>query len=39
MCDKMAISIYTMKIAENCPILRLQMRAIQMFNCDQFVFL
>ena len=37
MCDKMAIS--TFKIAENDPFLRLQMRAIEMFNRHQFVFL
>ena len=39
MCDKMAISTYIMKIAENDPFLRLQMRAIEMFNRQQFVFL
>ena len=38
MCDKMAISIYIMKIAENDPLLRLKMRAIEMFNRRQFVF-
>ena len=32
MCDKMAISTYIMKIAENDPFLRLQMRAIEMFR-------
>ena len=37
MCDKVAIS--TMKIAENDLFLRLQMRAIEMFNRHQFVFL
>ena len=37
MCDKMAISTYIMKIAENDPFLRLQMRAIEMFNRHQFV--
>ena len=36
MCDKMAISTYIMKIAENDPFLRLQMRAIEMFNRHQF---
>ena len=36
---KMAISTYIMKIAENDPFLRLQMRAIEMFNRHQFVFL
>ena len=39
MCYKMAISTYIMKIAENDPFLRLQMRAIEMFNRHQFVFL
>ena len=40
MCDKMAISTYITKtVAENDPFLRLQMRAIEMFNHDQFVFL
>ena len=39
MCDKMAISTYIMKIAEIDPFLRLQMRAIEMFNHHQFVFL
>ena len=39
MCDKMAISTYIMKIAENDPDLGLQMRAIEMFNRNQFVFL
>ena len=29
MCDKMSISTYIMKIAENDPFLRLQMRAIE----------
>ena len=33
MCDKMAISAYILKIVENDPILRLQMRANKMFNC------
>ena len=37
MCDKMAISTYIMKIAENDPFLRLQMRAIETSNCHQFV--
>ena len=36
MCDKMAISTYIMKIAENDPFLRLQMRAMEMFNRHQF---
>ena len=39
MCDKMAICTYIMKIAENDPFLRLQMRAVEMFNRHQFVFL
>ena len=39
MCDKMAISTYIMKIAENDPFLRLQMRAIEIFIHHQFVFL
>ena len=36
---KMAIFTYIMKIAENDPFLRFQMRAIEMFNRPQFVFL
>ena len=32
MCDKMAIFTYIMKIAENDPFLRLQMRAKEMYN-------
>ena len=39
MCDKMAISTFIMKMAENYLFLRLQMRAIEMFNRHQFVFL
>ena len=39
MCDKRAIFTYIMKIEENDPLLRLQMRAIEMFNRHQFVFL
>ena len=39
MCDKMAISAYIMKIAENDPFLRLQMSAKEMFNRHQFVSL
>ena len=39
MCDKMAISTYIMKIAENDSFLRLQMRAIELFNRHQSVFL
>ena len=38
MCDKMAISAYIMKIAENYPFLRLQMSTKKMFNRNQFVF-
>ena len=36
MCDKMAISAYTLKIAEKDPFLRLQMRAKEDFNRHQF---
>ena len=36
---KMAISTYIMKIADNDPNFRLQMRAMEMFNRHQFVFL
>ena len=39
MCDKMAISTYIMKIAENDSFLTLQIRAIEMFNHHQFVFI
>ena len=40
MCDKiLLISIYIMKIAENDPFLRLQMRVMEMFNRHQFAFL
>ena len=39
MCDKMAISAYTLKIVEKDPYLRLQMRAKEMFNRHQFLFL
>ena len=39
MCDKMAISTFIMKITENDLFLKLQMRAIEMFNRHQFVFL
>ena len=39
MCEKMAISTYIIKIAENDPFLRLPMRAIEMFHRHQFVFL
>ena len=34
----MAISTYIMKIAVNDPFLRLQMRALEMFNGHQFFF-
>ena len=36
MCDKMAISAYSLKIVERNPFLRLQMRAKEMFNRQQF---
>ena len=36
MYDKMAISAYILKIVENYPFLRLQMRAKEMFNRHQF---
>ena len=32
MCDKMAISAYTLKIVENDPFLRLQMSSKEMLN-------
>ena len=38
MCNKMAISAYILKIAENDPFLRLQTRAKEMFNDHQLVF-
>ena len=38
MCDKMAISAHILKIVENDPFLRLQMRAKEMFNRHQFFF-
>ena len=34
--DKMATSAYILKIVENDPFLRLQMRAKEMFNGHQF---
>ena len=34
----MAISAYILKIAENDPFLRLQMRAKEMFNGNQFFY-
>ena len=36
MCDKMAISAYILKIVEKDPLLRLQIRAKEMFNRHQF---
>ena len=39
MCDKMAISAYILKIVGKDPFFRLQMRAEEMFNRDQFFFL
>ena len=39
MCDKMEISAYIMKIAENDPFLRLEVSTKEMFNRHQFVFL
>ena len=36
MCDKTAISAYILKIVENDPFLRLQMRAKEDFNRHQF---
>ena len=36
MCDKMAISAYILKIVEKGQLLRLQMRAKEMFNRNQF---
>ena len=36
MCDKIAISGYILKIVENDPILRPQMRAMEMFNHHEF---
>ena len=36
MCDKMAISVYILKIVEKDPLLRLQMSAKEMFNRHQF---
>ena len=36
MCDKMAISVYILKIVEKDPFLRLQMRAKEIFNRHQF---
>ena len=36
MCDKMAISVYILKIVEEDPFLRLQMSAEEMSNHHQF---
>ena len=36
MCDKIAISAYILKIVEKGPFLRLQMKAKEMFNRQQF---
>ena len=36
MCGKMRISAYILKMVENDPFLRLQMRAKEMFNRHQF---
>ena len=36
MCDKMSISAYILKLVEKDPLLRLQMRAMEMFNRHQF---
>ena len=38
MCNKMAISAHILKIVENDPFLRLQMRAKEMFNRHQFFY-
>ena len=38
MCDKMAISVYFLKIVEKNPVLRLQMSAKEMINPLQFFF-
>ena len=35
MCDKMAISVYILKMVEKDPFLELQMRAKEMFNRHQ----
>ena len=37
MCDKMTISAYILKIVEEDPLLRLQMRAKEMLNRHQFL--
>ena len=36
MCDKMAISAHILKIVEDDPFLRLQLRAKEMLNHHQF---
>ena len=38
MCDKMTISAYILRIVENDPFLRLQMRAKGDLNRHQFFF-
>ena len=38
MCDKMAISAFILKMVEEDPFLRFQMRAKEMFNHHQFFF-
>ena len=38
MCDKTTVSAYILKIVENDPFLRLQMRAKEMFNRHPFFF-
>ena len=38
MCNKMAISAYILKMVEKDPLLRLQIRAKEMFNRHQFFF-
>ena len=38
MCDKMAFSVYVLKMVENDQFVRLQMRAKEMLNCRQFIF-
>ena len=38
MCDKMAIPANILKIVENDPFSRLQIRAKEMFDCHQLFF-
>ena len=38
MCDKMAISAYTLKIVEKDPFVRLQMKTKKEFNLHRFFF-